>query len=70
MSNQLDLDLDLDNDSPLLGSTKNERTLMAFSFFSLSRDRLTELPIYDDGKHWIEITGTKSCCVTNPNLAQ
>jgi plasmid replication initiation protein len=59
VSNQLDLDLDLDNDSPLLGSTKNERTLMAFSFFSLSRDRLTELPIYDDGKHWIEITGTK-----------
>src|SRR3954464_10400323 len=61
MSSQLvfDLDLDRDNDSPLLGTAKNERTLMAYNFFSLTRDYQTELPYYDDGKVSIEVVGTK-----------
>jgi plasmid replication initiation protein len=46
-------------DSPLLGQAKNDRSVMVFSFFSLTRDRLTELPVYDDGKVRIEVTGTK-----------
>jgi plasmid replication initiation protein len=53
------LDLNLDNDSPLLGTAKNERTLMVFNFFALTRERQTELPVYDDGKHRIEVVGTK-----------
>jgi plasmid replication initiation protein len=52
------LDLDLDNDSPLLGTAKNERTLMVFNFFALTRERQIELPVYDDGKHRIEVKGT------------
>jgi len=62
MSDQLTLDLDdldCDNDSPLLGTAKNERTLMAYNFFSLTRDHQTELPRYDDGKFSIEVVGTK-----------
>jgi plasmid replication initiation protein len=61
MSSQLALNLDLDreNDSPLLGTAKNERTLMAYNFFSLTRDHQTELPYYDDGKVSIEVVGTK-----------
>jgi plasmid replication initiation protein len=46
-------------DSPLVGSVKNARTMMVWSFFSLGRDRVTELPVYNDGKVWIEVTGTK-----------
>lgn len=57
MSDQLDRDLD--NDSPLLGSAKNERTLMAYNFFSLTREHQTELLRYDDGKISIEVVGTK-----------
>jgi plasmid replication initiation protein len=59
--NQLLLDLDVldgDNDSPLLGSAKNERTLMAYNFFSLTREHQTELPRYDDGLFLIEVKGT------------
>src|SRR3954451_20261627 len=59
MSEQLNLDLDRENDSPLLGTAKNERTLMAFNFFSLTRDHQTELPRYDDGKISIQVVGTK-----------
>ena len=61
MSDQLtfDLDADRDNDSPLIGPAKNERTLMAFNFFSLTREHQTELPRYDDGKYTIEVEGTK-----------
>ncbi|WP_175426686.1 replication initiator protein A [Azospirillum brasilense] len=46
-------------DSPLIGSVKNARTMMVWSFFSLGRERVTELPVYNDGKVWIEVTGTK-----------
>jgi plasmid replication initiation protein len=61
MSDQLtfDLDADRDNDSPLIGTAKNEKTLMAFNFFSLTREHQTELPRYDDGKYTIEVEGTK-----------
>jgi plasmid replication initiation protein len=52
------LDLDFSNDSPLCGAAKNERTLMAFNFFSLTREHQTELPRYDDGRHTIEVKGT------------
>jgi hypothetical protein len=54
-----DLDAESDNDSPLLGTAKNERTLMAYNFFSLTREHQTELPRYDDGKFSIEVVGTK-----------
>jgi plasmid replication initiation protein len=46
-------------DSPLIGNIKNARTMMVWSFFSLGRDKVTELPVYNDGKIWIEVTGTK-----------
>ena len=55
MSDQLTFDLDAptgDNDSPLIGTAKNEKTLMAFNFFSLTREHQTELPRYDDGKYY------------------
>jgi plasmid replication initiation protein len=56
--NQLDLFFEGDNDSPLYGSCKNERDLMIFSFFSLTREHVTALPVYDDGKYRIEVKGT------------
>lgn len=46
-------------DSPLVGSVKNARTMMVWSFFSLGKERVTELPVYNDGRVWIEVTGTK-----------
>jgi plasmid replication initiation protein len=62
MSDQLildfDLDADRDNDSPLIGSAKNERTLMAYNFFGLTREHQVELPRYDDGRFSIEVKGT------------
>jgi plasmid replication initiation protein len=60
MSDQLtfELDTDRDNDSPLIGSCKNERTLMAYNFFSLTREHQIELPRYDDGRFSIEVKGT------------
>jgi plasmid replication initiation protein len=51
--------LDPSLDSPLLGKIKNDRTIMVFSFFSLMREKVTELPVYDDGRIRIEVTGTK-----------
>jgi hypothetical protein len=38
--------LDPSLDSPLLGKIKNDRTIMVFSFFSLMREKVTELPVY------------------------
>lgn len=49
----------LDLDSPLRGRVKNDRTVMVWSFFSLSKERVSELPIYDDGQVRIEISGSK-----------
>src|SRR4051812_44346315 len=51
--------LQLALDSPLFGRVKNDRTLMIWNFFSLSRDRVTELPAYDNGHVRIEVAGTK-----------
>jgi plasmid replication initiation protein len=46
-------------DSPLVGKVKGDRNTMRFNFFSLRREKETELPRYDDGKTWIEVVGTK-----------
>lgn len=51
-------------DSPLRGSIKNERSVMAYSFFSLSKEPRTELEPYDDGKVRIEVKGTKAGVAT------
>jgi plasmid replication initiation protein len=45
-------------DSPLTGKVKNDRNLMVYNFFSLSRERQLNLPIYDDGQVRIEVKGT------------
>jgi plasmid replication initiation protein len=45
-------------DSPLLGKVKNERTLMVWSLFSLSKDKVVSLPPYDDGTVKIKVTGS------------
>ena len=57
--------LDLSLDSPLMGKAKNERTLMVYSWFALTREKQTELPLYDDGKVRIEVTGTEKYGVAN-----
>jgi plasmid replication initiation protein len=49
----------LDTDSPLVGKVKGDRNTMVYNFFSLRREKETELPRYDDGKTWIEVVGTK-----------
>lgn len=46
-------------DSPLVGKVKGDRNTMVYNFFSLRREKETELPRYDDGKTWIEVVGTK-----------
>jgi plasmid replication initiation protein len=63
---QFDLDLDFDVvlNSPLCGTAKNERTLMIFNFFALTKDRQTELPAVDDGKYRIEVMGTSEGVAT------
>ncbi|HET9865732.1 MAG TPA: replication initiator protein A, partial [Nitrospira sp.] len=57
--------LNLSLDSPLMGKAKNERTLMVYSWFALTREKQTELPLYDDGKVHIEVTGTEKYGVAN-----
>ncbi|MBY0250770.1 MAG: replication initiator protein A [Methylobacterium organophilum] len=44
MAKQLSLVLD----SPLLGKVKNDRNLMVWNFFSLTRDRVDALPVFED----------------------
>jgi len=51
--------LSLSLDSPLIGKVKNGRTMMVWNFFALTKERVTELPVYDDGTVRIEVTGTK-----------
>jgi plasmid replication initiation protein len=46
-------------DSPLRGNVKNDRTVMVFNFFALCKERIVELPIYEDGQVRIEVTGNK-----------
>lgn len=51
-------------DSPLIGTVKNDRTIMFWNFFSLTKDRQTALPVYDDGKIRIEVQGTQAGVAT------
>jgi plasmid replication initiation protein len=53
------LSLNLSLSSPLSGTVKNDRRVMVFNFFALSKDRITELPAYEDGDVRIEVIGTK-----------
>jgi plasmid replication initiation protein len=62
-ASQLQLNFRLD--SPLMGKAKNERTLMVYSWFALTREKQTELPLYYDGKVRIEVTGTEKYGVAN-----
>lgn len=59
MAEQLDFRLD----SPLLGQVKNERTVMAYNFFSLEKGKVAQLPTYDDGQIRIEVRAPESCGV-------
>jgi plasmid replication initiation protein len=47
-------------DSPLIGTVKNDRTIMFWNFFSLTKERQTELPTFDDGRIRIEVQGTQA----------
>jgi len=53
------LSLNLTLSSPLVGTVKNDRRVMVFNFFTLCKERITELPVYDDGEVRIEVAGTK-----------
>jgi plasmid replication initiation protein len=53
------LSLNLTLSSPLAGTVKNDRRVMVFNFFALCKDRITELPAYEDGDVRIEVIGTK-----------
>jgi plasmid replication initiation protein len=46
-------------DSPLIGRVKNDRTVMVFNFFALIKERVRELPVYDDGQVRIQVTGDR-----------
>ncbi|WP_448208223.1 replication initiator protein A [Azospirillum sp. sgz302134] len=51
-------------DSPLTGSVKGERTLMTHNFFSLSRERVTKMPPFNDGRVTIEIKSNEDGVAT------
>ena len=62
MPNQLTFDLDASTaitTARSSGPPRTRRTLMAYNFFGLTRERQTELPRYDDGSFSIEVVGTK-----------
>jgi plasmid replication initiation protein len=42
-------------DSPLIGKVKSDRTVMVFNFFSLSRDPVSELPVFEDATLGVQI---------------
>ena len=46
-------------DGPLIGKVKSSRTVMFWDFFALCKELVTQLPVYDDGRIRIEVTGTK-----------
>jgi plasmid replication initiation protein len=54
----VDVQLKLALDSPLIGKVKNDRTMMVWNFFAITKERVTELPVYDDGQVRIEVRGT------------
>jgi plasmid replication initiation protein len=58
------LSLSLPLDSPLTGKIKNDRTVMVFNFFSLTRERVTELPVYNDGTVRIDVRSTSEGVAT------
>ena len=51
-------------DSPLTGTVQNDMRMMVWSLFSLSKDPVTELPVYDDGKVRIAVRGTSAGVAT------
>lgn len=55
---QLALEL-VQQDSPLTGKVKGDRNTMVFAFFSLTKEKVSELPRYDDGRTRIEVVGTR-----------
>ena len=55
------LSLMLAVDSPLIGKVKNDRSLMVWNFFALTKERVTELSPYRDGNVFIEVKGTRAC---------
>jgi plasmid replication initiation protein len=58
------LSLMLAVDSPLIGKVKNDRSLMVWNFFALTKERVTELSPYRDGNVFIEVKGTRSGVAT------
>ena len=56
-------------DSPLIGKIKNDRTMMVWNFFSLTRERQDRLPIYDDGTIRIEVKAPPTAMVMSAALA-
>jgi plasmid replication initiation protein len=51
-------------DSPLIGSVKNERSVMVYNFFALTKEKRTEPLRYQDGKVTIEVKGTDAGIAT------
>ncbi len=54
------LQLALRLDSPLTGDVQNDRHMMVYSLFGLSKDKVEALPTYDDGKVRIEVRAPKN----------
>jgi hypothetical protein len=48
--------LDFRLDSPLMGKAKNERTLMVYSWFALTREKQTELPLYENSQGSVPVS--------------
>ncbi len=51
-------------DSPLRGSVKNERSVMVYNFFALTKEKRTEPIRYHDGNVMIEVKGTDAGIAT------
>jgi plasmid replication initiation protein len=56
--------LPLQFDSPLVGKMKNDRTMMVWNFFALTKDKTTKLPVYDDGVVRIEVKSNEEGVAT------
>src|SRR3954467_13518117 len=59
-----DYQMRLPLDSPVTGTVQNDMRMMVWSLFSLSKDPVTELPVYDDGKVRIAVGGTSAGVAT------
>lgn len=51
-------------DSPLIGSVKNERSIMVYNFFALTKEKRLDPIRYQDGKVTIEVKGTDAGIAT------